>query len=178
MIYRPAVEGVTSFEAVPPDAPEMAARVARVLMAYPWVVCEIDGDVAGYAYASRHRDRDAYRWTAEVSAYVDARLHRRGVGRALYTSLVAVLAEQGLATLVAGISLPNPASVAFHESMGFAPLGVFHRVGFKHGRGIDVSWLERHLRTDDTPPDPVPLPRLAPDRLATCLAAGLSQVRG
>ena len=130
-IYRPAVEGITSFEATPPDGEDMAQRVEQTLARTPWLVCELDGRVAGYAYASRHREREAYRWTAEVSAYVDDRCHRRGVGRALYTSLFALLEAQRLATLVAGIALPNAASVAFHESMGFTAVGVFRRVGFK-----------------------------------------------
>jgi phosphinothricin acetyltransferase len=176
-IYRPAVEGITSFEEVPPDGREMASRVGATLERMPWLVCEIGGEVAGYAYAGRHRERDAYRWTAEVSAYVHAVHQRRRVGRALYTSLVAVLALQNFATLVAGIALPNPASVAFHESMGFTPVGVFRAVGFKGGRWVDVAWLERHLATPDLPVEPVPLPGVDPAALGAALASGLSALR-
>lgn len=176
-IYRPAVEGITSFERVPPTGAEMAERVGRSLVRLPWIACAIDGAVIGYAYASRYRERDAYRWTAEVSAYVDARHHRRHVGRALYTSLVAVLEAQGIATLVAGVALPNPASIAFHEAMGFRPLGVFHRVGFKHGCAVDVAWLERHLSLAPAPTDPIALPDLPVPRLDAALAAGLGEIR-
>jgi phosphinothricin acetyltransferase len=177
-IYRPAVEGITSFETTPPTAAEMDARAARVLARLPWIVCEVDGVVAGYAYASRHRERDAYRWTAEVSAYVGDGFHRRGIGRALYSSLFALLGAQGIATLVAGIALPNEASVEFHESMGFTPLGVFHRVGFKQARAVDVAWLERHLSTAAVPSEPIPLPDLPAGVLRAGLAAGLAAVRG
>jgi len=176
-IYRPAVEGITSFEAVPPDGGEMASRIAATLARTPWLVCEVGGDVAGYAYASRHRERDAYRWTAEVSAYVDAAYHRRRVGRALYTSLAAVLRLQHFATLVAGIALPNPPSVAFHRSMEFTPVGVFRAVGFKSGRWVDVAWLERHLEAPAVPQAPLPLPDLDGAALSSALAAGLAELR-
>jgi phosphinothricin acetyltransferase len=172
-IYRPAVEGIASFETAVPTGAEMDERAARTLARLPWLVCEIDGAVAGYAYASRHRERDAYRWTAEVSAYVGERFRRRGVGRALYTSLIALLTAQRIATLVAGIALPNDASVALHRSMGFVPLGVFHRVGFKHGRAVDVAWMERHVFPGDAPVEPVALPDLP----AAALAAGLAACR-
>jgi phosphinothricin acetyltransferase len=176
-IYRPAVEGITSFEEVPPDGREMSSRVDKTLARSPWLVCEIAGEVAGYAYAGRHRERDAYRWTAEVSAYVDAAYQRRRVGRALYTSLAAVLGLQHVATLVAGIALPNPASVAFHEAMGFTPVGVFRGVGFKRGRWVDVAWFERRLVAPALPAEPVPLARVDPAALVTALASGLAALR-
>jgi phosphinothricin acetyltransferase len=176
-IYRPAVEGITSFEAVAPDGAAMASRVAATLARMPWLVCEIGGEAAGYAYAGRHRERDAYRWTAEVSAYVHATHQRQRVGRALYTSLAAVLDLQHFATLVAGIALPNPASVAFHQSMGFTPIGVFRAVGFKRGRWVDVAWFERHLATPTVPEEPVSLPALDRAWLSSALATGLTELR-
>lgn len=145
-IYAPAVtDGATSFEAVPPDAAEMARRVAAVTSRLPWLVAA-DGDaVLGYAYAGLHRERTAYQWSVEVSVYVAAAAHRRGLGRALYTSLFAVLAELGYVNAYAGITLPNPGSVGFHTAFGFTPVGTYHAIGFKHGRWHDVLWLERMI---------------------------------
>lgn len=158
-IYRPSIEGsVTSFEAAAPDGAEMARRIAATLPTHPWLVCEIDGEPAGYAYGAAHRERAAYRWSCEVSVYIDGRYHRRGVGRALYTSLLAILTAQGFINACAGVTLPNPASVGLHEAMGFTPVGVYHRVGFKLGRWHDVGWWEKPLGEHTaTPAEPLAL---------------------
>lgn len=173
-IYRPAIEGHTSFELVAPDAADMSARIKGTLAVLPWLVYEADGIVAGYAYARQYREREAYRWTVEVSAYIDERFHRRGVARSLYRSLFAILASQRFATVVAAIALPNTASVALHTRMGFQPVGVFHRVGVKQGRAVDVAWFERRLSEDETPAEPIPLPALDPIVLEAGLAVGLN----
>lgn len=145
-IYRPIVESTTSsFETTAPDRAEMARRVRETLASYPWLVCEIEGHVAGYAYATRHRVRDAYQWSVETSVYIDAAYRRRGVGRGLYESLLAMLAAQGYVNAYAGIALPNPGSVAIHEAMGFEPIGVFRGVGYKLGQWCDVGWWQRSL---------------------------------
>ena len=154
-IYAPAVrERATSFELEPPDGAEMARRVERIIARTPWLVCERAGEVVGYAYAGPHRDRAAYQWSVEVSAYVSESAHRGGVARALYTSLFAVLALQGFRNAYAGITLPNPASVGFHEAMGFTRVGVFRGVGYKFGAWHDVLWLERAIRERDSSPGP------------------------
>jgi phosphinothricin acetyltransferase len=118
---------------------------------------EIGGQIAGYVYASRHRERAAYRWTVEVTVYVAAAHHRRGIGRALYTSLFAILAEQNYVKAYAGITLPNASSVALHEDLGFTLIGQYPGVGYKMGRWLDVGWWQLALRPDVTPP-PEPLP--------------------
>jgi len=161
-IYAPAVRDLaTSFELEPPDGAEMARRVEKIMVRTPWLVCERDGTVIGYAYAGPHRDRAAYQWSVEVSAYVSATAHRGGIARRLYTSLFAILALQGFRNAYAGITLPNPASVGFHETMGFTRVGVFCGIGYKFGAWHDVMWLERRLRERDTEPEvPVPLPVL------------------
>jgi L-amino acid N-acyltransferase YncA len=154
-IYRPAVtDNATSFELDPPDSAEMARRLEKTLSRTPWLVCEHHGEVLGYAYGGTHRERPAYRWTIEVSAYVRSDAHRSGIGKGLYTSLFEVLVLQGFRTAVAGITLPNPASLAPHESVGFNRIGVYHAIGHKSGRWHDVIWLERPLA--DYPPDPAP----------------------
>jgi len=145
-IYEPIVrETVISFELEPPTVDAFRERIMQRLETHPWLVTEREGQVVGYAYALPFRTRPAYQWTAEVSVYVDAKCHRTGIGRTLYRSLFSVLALLGYRTLVAGIALPNPASVALHERMGFESVGVFKHVGFKFDRWIDVSWYSRWL---------------------------------
>jgi L-amino acid N-acyltransferase YncA len=172
-IYAPAVVGSgISFELQPPDGAEMARRVGYVTSRTPWLLCEHRGVVAGYAYAGRFRERAAYDWSVEVSAYVDAEHHRAGVARALYTSLFAALAVQGFHNAYAGVALPNEASVALHLAMGFTAVGTYRRVGFKLGRWRDVAWFERTI----VPHVDVPLPpRLLPDvRAEAAFIAALS----
>ncbi|MEO8247328.1 MAG: N-acetyltransferase family protein, partial [Chloroflexota bacterium] len=111
-IYRPAVIGsLASFEEVAPDATEMAARIAATLERTPWLVAEDEGVVAGYAYAGPHRERAGYRWAVNISVYVDAAFHGRGIARRLYDELLDILRRQGFVNAYAGIALPNPASV-------------------------------------------------------------------
>jgi len=150
-IYRPFVETTTaSFETVAPTVDEFAARIAKVLAGWQWLVAERDSRPVGYAYGGLHRERAAYRWSAEVSAYVDASCHRQGVGRALYTRLLDELAQKGYCSAYAAITIPNDASIALHVGVGFEPIGVFKSVGRKFGKWHDVAWFQRHLR--DAPP--------------------------
>jgi phosphinothricin acetyltransferase len=155
-IYRPAIEvtGV-SFEQVAPDATEMRERIARVLLQLPWVVVEDAGTIAGYAHASRHRERPAYSWSAEVSIYVDQANHRGGIGRRLYAALFDILVLQGFQSVFAGIVQPNPASLEFHRRMGFVDVGHYHQVGFKSGRWCDTLWLQRAIGSHPVPPPPI-----------------------
>ena len=124
----------------------------RIRAAHIWLVAERDGQVVGYAYGGRHRDRAAYDRTAEVSAYVDRNVHRAGVGRRLYTELFERLKERGFRLLVAGITLPNDASVGIHEALGFEPVGVYKNVGFKNGQWWDVGWWQLDLGEPRTQP--------------------------
>jgi len=180
-IYRPAVAGSPiSFEIEPPDGDEMARRVENIGARYPWLAFDDDdGITRGYAYGSPHRARPAYQWSAEVSAYVHEDARRRGVARALYTSLFAALRLLGYRNVYAGITLPNAASVGLHESLGFRSVGVFHDVGYKLGRWHDVGWWERPLGDRVDHPDP---PRHLGDMLGTsafdaALTAGLVAAR-
>lgn len=154
-IYAPSVTAShTSFELVPPSPDEMAQRVTAVLSRYPWLVDEVDGVVAGYAYAAEHRTRAAYQWSVDVSVYVDPAFQRRGAARRLYEALFAVLRRQGFVNAYAGIALPNAASVHLHEAAGFESVGVCRGEGFKLGNWVDVGWW--HLRLQPPPPDPAP----------------------
>jgi len=159
-IYRPIVEGTAiSVEAVPPTADEMAQRILDTLPAHPWLVCEVDGRRAGYAYAARHRLRAAYRWSVDVSVYIAEPYRRCGVGRGLYLSLFAVLTAQGYINACAGVTLPNAASVGLHESLGFEKVGVYSRVGYKLGAWHDVGWWQLALKAHDpSPSEPIDVP--------------------
>jgi len=151
-IYRPYVEDtVISFELAAPSETTMRERMLRITAKLPWLVCESDGAVAGYAYASPHRDRDAYQWSVDTSVYLHRGLQRRGLGRALYSELFTLLVQQGYYTAFAGISLPNAASVGLHESFGFEPVGVYRNAGFKFGAWQDVGWWQKPLRNYAAP---------------------------
>jgi L-amino acid N-acyltransferase YncA len=157
-IYRPAVEGsYISFEEVVPTADEMAERMNRVLARLPWLVAEDEsGLVVGYAYASPHRERAAYRWSVDISVYVDPGRRGRGIGRALYDELLEQLRGLGFVNVYAGVTLPNPASVALHEAIGMTRVGVYHRVGYKLGEWRDVAWFELRLTEPATNPPAEP----------------------
>jgi L-amino acid N-acyltransferase YncA len=158
-IYAPHVEGSpVSFEERAPDAAELAARIRRVSASHPWLVAELDGELVGYAYACPHRERPAYRWAADVSVYVAAGHTGRGVGRRLYTELFERLRRQRFRLACAGITLPNAASVALHESLGFAPIGVSSGIGWKQGAWRDVGWWQLELAPAGDGPPPEPLP--------------------
>lgn len=139
-------ESVITFEEEPLAAAEMGRRMDAARAAdWPWLVATADGAVAGYAYAGPWKARSAYRRSAEVTVYVAVDRPRRGVGSALYRRLLEVLEGRGLHTLIAGIALPNEASVALHERFGFRKVAHFEEVGFKQGRFIDVGYWQRHL---------------------------------
>ncbi|HKH73613.1 MAG TPA: arsinothricin resistance N-acetyltransferase ArsN1 family B [Vicinamibacterales bacterium] len=152
-IYRPVVaETAISFETTLPDGDEMARRIDETLRSYPWLVCDVDGHTAGYAYAAKHRVRGAYQWSVDTSVYIAEAHRRRNIGRGLYASLFAILAAQGYFNAFAGIALPNPASVALHEAMSFEPIGVYRRVGYKLDRWHDVGWWQLILRQHEGSP--------------------------
>lgn len=158
-VYAPYVrDSVASFEEWPPDDDEIRRRIEIVTRRHPWLVAESGDAVMGYAYASQHRDRAAYRWAADVAVYVSPDHQRRGVGRALYTVLLDLLIRQGLQVACAGITLPNDASVGLHEACGFEPVGIYRRIGWKAGSWWDVGWWERELveRSAEPPPEPGP----------------------
>jgi len=153
-IYAPYVTDTpVSFEEAAPNAAEMAARIAgdgRGL--HPWLVAEEDGRVIGYASSSPFRSRPAYRWTVETGVYLAPDAQGRGLGRALMEQLLDLLTRQGFTSAVAGITLPNPASVALHEKLGFSPCANYRDTGFKLGEWRSVQAFARDLAPRLTPP--------------------------
>jgi L-amino acid N-acyltransferase YncA len=162
-IYAPYVTNKpTSFELVPPSEHEMLERVESTLTQLPWLVYEENDQVLGYAYSSMHGTREAYRWSVQASVYIRDDSHRRGIGRALYASLFAILRAQGFYSAYAGISLPNPGSVGIHESFGFTSVGVYNKAGYKMGKWHDVGWWQLELQPyPDTPSETIPIGTLA-----------------
>jgi L-amino acid N-acyltransferase YncA len=137
-------DGYATFEVEPPDAAEFARRIA-VRPRLPWLVAEQEATVLGFAYAGRHRERAGYRWSADVSVYLAPDAQGQGIGRALYEKLLPIVASLGYVSAFAGIALPNEASVALHESLGFTLVGTYRDIGFKLGEWRDVGWWQRRL---------------------------------
>jgi phosphinothricin acetyltransferase len=145
-IYRPVVEDTAiSFELAVPTVEDFASRIEKYLATHEWLVAEQDGEIAGYAYASPHRPRAAYRFSAEVSVYVHPQYQGKGVGMKLYAALFDSIRKRGFHHAYAGITLPNDASVALHKACGFSEIGTFSEVGFKYDCWHDVSWWQRKI---------------------------------
>ncbi len=155
-IYAPYVrETVISFEINPPDTDEMLRRITATLTTYPWLVAESEGRVVGYAYASQHRTREAYRWACDVAVYLSPEVQGQGLGSRLYTELLRILTAQGFRIAYGGIALPNAASVALHERLEFRHLGTYTQVGFKLGQWHDVGWWQRTLSSEEGVPQEI-----------------------
>ncbi len=146
-IYNPYITGTTiSFEEEPVPEAEMARRIADVQAAgLPWLVAEEGGAVIGYAYATKWRVRHAYRYSVESSVYLAPAAARKGIGSVLYAALFARLRAGGVHLVIGGIALPNDASVALHEKMGYEKAAHFKEVGFKFGRWLDVGYWQKTL---------------------------------
>src|SRR5437763_779407 len=154
-IYAPFCEAsVVSFEYTAPTPEEMAGRIRTVTAQLPWLVMEDAGTVGGYAYAARHHERAAYGWAVNTAVYIGDGYRGRGAGRALYAALFDVLRLQGYFKACAGVTLPNPASVALHQAMGFTPVGVYRGIGYKFGAWHDVAWYELVLQPEQANPVP------------------------
>ncbi|ADB35192.1 Phosphinothricin acetyltransferase [Kribbella flavida DSM 17836] len=152
-IYAPYVrETAISFELEPPTPAEMAERITAAQSTHAWLVLEDAGRVVGYAYGGPMKARAAYRWSCEVSVYLESGRRRTGGGRLLYEALFERLAERGYRTAIAGMTLPNDASVGLHRALGFEPIGTYRRIGWKHNAWHDVAWAQRALATGDDPP--------------------------
>jgi L-amino acid N-acyltransferase YncA len=154
-IYAPSIlDAAISFETEVPSAEEMQKRIEMILQTYPWIVCVVDGEIAGYVYGSKYRDREAYQWSCECTVYIHDQYKGKGVGRELYGLLFQLLQLQGFRTVYAVVTLPNEGSVNLHEKCGFEKFAVFENVGYKFGQWHSVGWWK--LRLNDYTPDPPP----------------------
>ena len=152
-IYTPYVtDTVVTFETVAPSVAEMGARISTALRSHAWVVLEDAGQVVGYAYAGPYKSRAAYRWSCEVSVYVELGRRRTGGGRALYEGLFRRLTDRGYRRAVAGRARPKEAGEGLHRAGGFEPVGIYRRIGWKHGAGRDVARMQRALAIGEDPP--------------------------
>jgi phosphinothricin acetyltransferase len=154
-IYAPyVVTSAVSFEDEAPSPSTIAERMELRDNFYPWLaaVSTESDTVLGFAYATRFRERPAYRFAVETSVYVTGELQRNGVGRMLYEALIDTLESQGFTQAIAAIALPNDASIKLHEAMGFFRAGIYREIGFKHGQWRDVGLWQRQLATSEIPP--------------------------
>jgi len=152
-IYAPFIlHTAVTFEETVPDEDSFWERIQLIMTELPFLVCEIDGRIAGYAYASGYRSRASYRWSKEVSVYVHPDFRRRKVALALYTSLNEMVRFQGIADLLAIITMPNDPSVAFHEKFGYRKCGEFSKVGYKLNEWQNVGWFELFLQDETVAP--------------------------
>lgn len=151
-IYSPYIrQTVITFETEVPTLSEFSKRVETILQNYPYLVCETSGKIVGYAYASRHRERAAYRYSTDLSIYVDMAYRHQGIGKRLYAELFKALESYPYYTAYASITLPNESSVGLHKAFGFQKIGVYHNVGYKAGKWLDVGWFEKPLKPYATP---------------------------
>ncbi len=154
-IYAQSIQTPVTFEYELPSLEEFRERIRDISACYPYLVLEEDGDILGYAYAHRLRERAAFAWDAELSVYLDDSTRGRGLGTELYTVLLELLRRQGVQAVYGCITSPNPASVALHERLGFRYCGAFHRTGYKDGQWWDVLWYEKQIGSGGTPPAPL-----------------------
>ena len=166
-IYSPYVLNTSiTFETEVPALAEFSERINSYMESYPWLVFEVNGELAGYAYSSRYRERTGYQWSVECSVYIHDNYHRKGIGKALYEALFAILKKQGFRTIYAVINLPNPESVKFHENCGFTWFANYEQVGYKLGQWKTVGWWKLVVNEfSDEPPAPVKFSDLNKDFL-------------
>jgi L-amino acid N-acyltransferase YncA len=152
-IYAPFIlHTAVTFEEIVPNEESFWNRIQEIMTELPFLVCEIDGRVAGYAYASGYRSRASYRWSKEVSVYIHPDFQRKKVAHALYTSLHELVRFQGIANLLAIITMPNESSVAFHEQFGYRKCAEFSKVGYKLNQWQNVGWFELFIQDKNAAP--------------------------
>ncbi len=155
-IYRPyIIETPITYETQVPSLSEFQNRFLEITKKYPWIVGERDGRVIGYAYVNLFKGRQAYDWTVESTVYVDKGCRGQGVGQALYQKLIEISHDMGFVSMIGGISLPNPASVALHEKMGFVQVAHLKNLGYKLGQWWDVGYWQLEL-IQPPPANPAP----------------------
>lgn len=152
-VYAPFItDTVITFEYDIPTVAEFGKRITNIQKKYPWLVCEVNGVVVGYAYASEYRERVAYDWSVDFTIYIKPEYHRKNIGKALYSALVEILILQGYYNAYAGVTIPNINSESIHQSLGFKAIGVYQNVGYKFGKWLDTKWFELIMQDHSTSP--------------------------
>ena len=173
-IYAQYIDTPVTFAYTLPTAEEFAAYMQEVQMNYPYLICEENGTVAGYAYAHRQMAREAYQWNAELSIYLDSNAVSKGYGTRLYRALINLLRLQGVKTVYGGVTLPNEKSVRLHLSLGFRQLGIYHNTGYKCGAWRDVAWFEKAIAPYDTAPKPIiPIQEIEEQKIHAVFCSGM-----
>lgn len=150
-IYAPYIlETNISFEYEVPTIEEFKQRIKTVTKEYPWLICEHEGKIIGYAYGGQHRARTAYKWSVESAIYMAKDFRGKGVGKLLYQTLFEQLKQQGYVNVFAGMTLPNDKSVGLHKACGFELIGIFKNIGYKNNQWHDVQWMQLDLAEHKT----------------------------
>ena len=178
-IYAPYISNTSfTFETEVPSVEEFAERIRTYLINWPWLVCEIDGKIAGYAYATKHRERTAYQWCVETSIYIHDDFQKAGIGKALYIALFEILKKQQFNNIYAVINLPNDKSVTFHERCGFEHFATYEKVGYKLGKWKNVGWWKLSVNEyGDEPAAPIKLSQLDTSFLPTLFAEKIKEIK-
>ena len=153
-IYSQYIDTAITFECVLPTEKQFKERIAGIIKDYPYLVCEENGEILGYAYAHRQMEREAYQWNAELSIYLDKNFTSKGVGKKLYYILIDILKLQGIKNVYAGVTVPNEKSKNLHLSLGFTSLGIYHNTGYKNNKWHDVEWFEKQIMPYNIEPKP------------------------
>lgn len=157
-VYAPYVLNTAiSFEYDVPSLDDFKKKIEKISSQYPWLVCEYNGQIVGYAYGSTHRDRTGYQWSPESTVYLDEQYHRRGIARVLYETLFKLLKMQGYYSIYAGILSSNVKSVEFHRALGFEEIGLFKNIGYKLGEWHSNLWMQYFLQEHIAEPS-MPIP--------------------
>lgn len=154
-IYLQYIDTPITFECIPPTENEFAKRIKDIIEEYPYIVCEDEGKIIGYAYAHRYKEREAYQWNAELSIYIDKNFVSVGLGKKMYGVLIDILKLQGVKTVYGAVTLPNEKSEKLHRSLGFEQLGIYHKTGYKCNKWHDVAWFEKAIEIYDGDPKPI-----------------------
>ena len=175
-VYAPYIrETAVTFETEVPALEEFTARVAGICADFPYLVLEVDGELAGYAYAHRQAERAAYAWNAELSIYLAGKWRGRGLGAPLYRLLERLLTMQGHVNLYGVITASNAGSIAMHEKLGYRQTGLHEKTGWKFGQWHDVAWLHKRVREGE-PGTILPLSALDPAQVEREIAAAQREI--
>ena len=178
-IYQPYIENTSfTFETETPSLDAFKERINTYLISFPWLVCEINGIIAGYTYGGKHRERTAYQWCVESSIYIHDDFQKHGIGKALYSALIEILSKQGFRNVYAVINLPNDRSVQFHENCGFEYFATYEKVGYKLGKWKNVGWWKLSVNEyGDEPAPPIKFSELNKDFLPALFAEKSKLIR-